>query len=484
MSESNLITELDFKVEAWKRGILSWKLRPIQKRIDNDVKTSPGRKHVTNCSRRIGKSFRLCLKATSVALQKQDAQIRYISNTATSLEKVIRPIMKIILKDCPPELMPVWKPQSRTWEFPSTDSIIHLSGANGGHEDDARGTSCDLAIVDEAGYVDRLKYLVDSVLMPQLLTCDGELEICGTPPLSPAHDFAVFAHKAEAEGWYSVYDIYQSEYSPELIEEFCREAGGPESATWLREYMCQFIVDPELSIVPEWDNKHETIVTPHKDYHDYYYRYVALDIGFRHLTAALFGYYDFENATLIVEDEYIISGPAMNTEILAGAIKQKEKDLWDKKEPRLRIADNNNLILLQDLSSLHGLNFSATNKDQLTAMVNELRLWVNSGRIKVHPRCKQLLGCLKYGIWTTNRKDFQESSTYGHFDALAALIYMVRNIDQSSNPIPKMLGLSRDNMFIPQEYIEYEKHRNNAGTISKIFKSQFRTSRKRFEINR
>lgn len=481
MSNPTSITELDFKMEAWRRGILSWKLRPVQKRIEHDVDNSPGRKHVSCCSRRIGKSFRLCLKAVSVALQKQDGQIRYISNTGTSLEKVVKPIMKIILKDCPPELMPIWKPQSKTYEFPSTDSIIHLSGANGGHEDDARGTSCDLAIVDEAGFVDRLTYLVESVLMPQLLTCDGELEICGTPPLSPAHDFAMYAQKAEAEGWYSVYDIHQSDYSPELIAEFCEEAGGSESATWLREYMCQFIVDPELSIIPEWEDEYEKYIKPHKDYHDYYYRYVSLDIGFRHLTAALFGYYDFMNATLIIEDEYIINGPSMNTEILAGAIRKKEKELWNSKEPRLRIADNNNLILLQDLSSLHGINFSATNKDNLSAMVNEVRLWVSSGRIKVHPRCKQLAGCLKYGVWTTNRKDFQESSTYGHFDALAALIYMVRNIDQSSNPIPRMLGLSRDDMFIPKEY---ERLDNNAESISKIFKTKFTSVDRRFENNR
>ena len=317
--------------------------------------------------------------------------------------------------------------------------------------------------------------------MPQLLTCNGELEIVGTPPLSPAHDFCMYAQKAQAEGWYSEYNIYQSDYSPELIEEFCREAGGPQTATWLREYMCQFVVDPDLAIVPDWDDKHEEVIITHKDYHPYYYRYVSLDIGFKHLTAALFGYYDFRNAILVIEDEYIISGPAMNTEILAEAIKRKEKELWDETAPRLRIADNNNLILLQDLSSLHDLNFTPTNKDQLHAMVNELRLWVNSGRIKVHPRCKQLLGCLKYGIWTTNRKDFQESSTYGHFDALAALIYMVRNIDQSSNPIPKMLGLSSDNMFIPKEY---ETSNNNVESISKIFKTKFLPFDKRFERNR
>lgn len=472
------VTELDFKIEAWKRGLLSWKLKPVQKRMF-DIDLGKGRKHVINSSRRIGKSYGIHADAIQTAIQVPKAQLRIVAPTVKALKQISLPIMDQILEDCPPELKPRWRAQDNIFEF-SNKSRIYLGGANGGHEDDHRGTTCHKAYIDEASYVDRLGYVVEDILMPQLLTTGGNLILASTPPPTPAHDFAVYAHKAELEGWYAKYTIYDSDYSPELIEEFCREAGGKESATWLREYMCEFIVDPELSVVPEWEEKFVEKTKPHPTYHEYYARYVALDVGFKHFTAALFGYYDFANATLVVEDEYIINGPAMNTEILAGAVKQKEKELWNSQEPRLRIADNNNLILLQDLTSLHGLNFTPTDKDYLHAMVNELRLWVSSGRVKVHPRCKQLAGCLKYGVWTTNRKEFQESSTYGHFDALAALIYMVRNIDTTSNPIPKMLGLSRDNMFIPEEY---ERPENNAESVSKMFKTKFKSFRKRFERN-
>lgn len=40
-------------------------------------------------------------------------------------------------------------------------------------------------------------------------------------------------------------------------------------------------------------------------------------------------------------------------------------------EPK-RIADNNNVILLQDMSLMHGVHFAPTNKDTLMAMVNEV----------------------------------------------------------------------------------------------------------------
>jgi hypothetical protein len=56
--------------------------------------------------------------------------------------------------------------------------------------------------------------------------------------------------------------------------------------------------------------------------------------------------------------------------------------------------------------------------------------------VRVSTRCKHLLGCLKYGVWDKNRKEFARSKAYGHYDHLAALIYLVRNLDRFTNPIP------------------------------------------------
>ena len=69
-------------------------------------------------------------------------------------------------------------------------------------------------------------------------------------------------------------------------------------------------------------------------------------------------------------------------------------------------------------------------------MVNELRLWVQNKRLLVAPHCHQTLGCLEFGVWNKDRTQWGRSQEYKHFDALAALMYMVRNIDQASNPIP------------------------------------------------
>ena len=160
-------------------------------------------------------------------------------------------------------------------------------------------------------------------------------------------------------------------------------------------------------------------------------------------TACLFARYLFKEAKAYVERELVLEKPNFTTERLAGDIKRICKELGYQKIYRAA-ADNNNPSLIADLNSLHSLNFFPTLKDDLEAQVNDLRLWVGSGRLVVHPRCKELIGCLKYGVWNDKRTAFEHSKNFGHFDALAALMYLVRNIDRTYNPIPETYGMAGD----------------------------------------
>src|ERR1019366_3646207 len=100
-------------------------------------------------------------------------------------------------------------------------------------------------------------------------------------------------------------------------------------------------------------------------------------------------------------------------------------------------------------------------------MVNELRIMVSKGQIEVHPRCVQLIGCLKYGVWDAKRKKFAKSTAFGHFDALAALIYLVRNLDKHCNPIPSGYGFDPRN-----SRIKTPKHSSEGSKLlGKIFKT-------------
>ena len=46
---------------------------------------------------------------------------------------------------------------------------------------------------------------------------------------------------------------------------------------------------------------------------------------------------------------------------------------------------------------------------------------------------------------------FGRSKKYGHYDHLAALVYLVRGIDTNTNPIPKLYKINEDTHWINPE---------------------------------
>lgn len=423
-------------------------LKPVQKKMFNlFFQNKLSRKYIIHCARRLGKTFLLIVIACTVAYSKTDAQIRYASVTQKAVRKMVKPIFKSIFNAIKKEFRPKWDNHEGAYIFPN-GSMVHVAGVNNDRADDLRGTDADLAIVDEAAFVDDLSYLVDSVLMPQLLTTGGNLLIASSSPVSPAHEFVDYIQEAKIGGYYSSFDIFESGYEQDLIEEFMKEAKGPNSTAWRREYLNEICVDEDYAIIPENKN---IIIGIKKDLENYkyYHKYSVMDIGTRDLTAILFAYYDFRRAKICIEREFIINGPQMTTPKIADGVKIAESELWGETTEVNRVADNNNLLLLQDLGSLHDCHFSATSKDSLEAMVNEMRLWVQNGRVEIDPSCTFLIESIKFGFWNENRSDWGRSKTLGHFDALAAFMYLIRNIDQHTNPVP--LKLTFDQVYFDND---------------------------------
>lgn len=425
-------------------------LKPVQQKMLVQFVNSKKRMSVFHCSRRLGKTHLLCVISIVFALKKSNSQIRYASVTQKALRKMVHPIFKDLFNQIPEKYRGTWNSQEGAYTF-ANGSQVHLAGCNGDKSDDLRGTSADLALVDEASFIDDLGYLVDSVLMPQLLTVPGSrLIMASSSPLSPAHEFCDYIAKARIEKTYHSYTIHQGGYSKDLIQEFCLEAGGEKSTTWLREYLNEIIVDSDYAIIPE--AARFTPGTTTTEYREYYRPLASMDIGTRDLTVILFGYYDFKRAKLVIEREFIINGPQMTTPLIADGVKKIEEEIGSKLEP-YRVADNNNLLLLQDLGYLHGCHFTPTNKDTLEAMVNEMRIWFANGRIEIADSCPVLIESIKFGFWNEQRRDFGRSSTLGHFDAIAALMYLIRNIDQTTNPIPVKVGF--DDFYLEEDNSNY-----------------------------
>lgn len=417
----------------WRLGVLAWKLRPHQSSVIHHYRAYKGDKFVWVASRQSGKTHGLCTLVIEEAMRGK--RVFYGAYSLKAAKSIVRPTIAAILADAPKDLRPEFHAQDGEYHFPGGGSIT-LGGLDDERAEDWRGRTADLIVIDEAGFISDLAYKVKSILFPMTKTTGGKILIASTPPTTPGHDFVGLAREAEAEGGYVRKTIYDDTSVDErTIARLIKECGGVDTIHFRREHLCEFLVDEEWAVVPEFTEQRAEALVKEFPLPQYFNPFVAMDVGFQDPSAVLFGFYDFRRAVLCVQDEFLIK--RMTTDDLAAGIKLKETALWKDRPVFARFSDID-LIVIHDLSQLHGLHFVPTAKDNLEAQVNVLRMWVKDGRIEIHPRCVHLIRQLKTGVWDRSRKSFERTASDGHFDALAAMIYMVRNTPVHSNPYPAL----------------------------------------------
>jgi hypothetical protein len=162
-------------------------------------------------------------------------------------------------------------------------------------------------------------------------------------------------------------------------------------------------------------------------------------------------------------DEVSMKSPEQTTDHLAETILAKEKEVFGDHEVKRRIADNNTPSLLQDFTLRHKLYFyPVESKTYLDVMVSDVRELVKAGRVTADPKCAQLIGCMRNGVWTKTKggqrgKEFSRSKAFGHYDGFAAAMYFVRSVDLITNPLPPEFMGNTENMFIPKKLLEGDK---------------------------
>ena len=452
----------------WERGdIAQLLMHSSQMDMYSQFKNSTVMKFVLNCARRWGKSWGLLVIADETARKVPNAQIMYAAATGKAVRKIIRPILKKIWKTCPENLKPQWKTAEQCYVYPN-GSELHVAGTDQGNSENLRGTHSDLAIVDEAGFVDELHYLIQDILLPQTMICNGRILIASTPPRTPGHEYVDFYLEAVARGACSEKTIYDNPLVDEdKITEYMAESGGEDSTTWQREYLAKFVTDLETQILPEFRGEVVDIIAQAVKRPEFYDSYVSMDVGFEDLTFLLLGYWDYTNDRLVIEDEIVLQGATeVRTDYIASYTKNMELDLWGEKSPYLRVSDQNP-ILLNDLSGSYGINFQVTDKDEKEAAINEVRLLITQDKLRIHPRCTSLLAHCKYGVWDKRRKKFQRTRAYGHFDGVDSLVYMVRNLRKEKNPYPQPQHSAYTEWFNPDLNSTLG---HNAKTLQEMFK--------------
>lgn len=441
----------------WNQGICHWLLHSGQKSLYDSYFACQEKIVVWSCSRRFGKSWTLCTLALETCLKKSNSIVKYCCAKQVDAKNIIRPLIREIIRSCPKELKPIYKVSERAYVFPN-GSRIELSGLDGGRAESIRGGSCDLGIIDEAGLVNDLRYIVRSIILPTTTTTKGKIILASTPPKSPDHEFVYFVSKARLQGNLIEKTVYENPIIDKSeLGKIIEECGGEDTVDFKREYLCEFIKDENKAVIPEFDKALRLKIVKKWPRPPFYDAYVSMDLGLKDLTVCLFAYFDFRNDKIIIEDEYVINGQKMNTTVLADNIRKKEREIFqdpytgESKVPYIRVCDNN-LIVISDMRQLHGLMFMPTRKDDADAALNNTRLMLASEKIIINPKCTTLVAHLENAIWNKARSSYERSGDNGHFDAIDALKYLVRNIQLNKNPYPASFGLSsRENTYTVRE---------------------------------
>ena len=418
--------------QCWRDGDLTFALSSPQRDVARFIEQSTAKWVALNLTRRFGKSTLVVNMATSMGLRKKHALMRYAAPTAKMVHTIVVPLMRKLHETAPDDLKPRFYKQDGIWVWPTTKAELHASGCDGDHADRLRGSDADLWIVDEARDVSNLRYVVQSILMPQTLTTNGRGIMTSTPPTSPSHEFVAMCIEAQAHGAYARRTIYDVKHiPPRVVNQFRDESGGEESTTWKREYLAQFIVDENMALVPEFQRNKEHLVgkIEHAQYFD---PWVSVDFGYSDMTFAVFGYWNFDEARLDIVKEAVFQHSSSSP--IVEECKRIERELWVDRQPR-RVADAPQL-LLADLIREHKYSVAPAKKDDRDASLNALRNACKDRKLRIDEGCVRLIAHMEHGIWNTNRTQFARSGEFGHFDGVAALMYMWRHVDKQKNPNP------------------------------------------------
>ena len=444
--------------EAWRRGELSYKLDPLQRRwyrAYREWESNPDREgdeFVFDVSRRVGKTTTMLLIALEDTIRSRPGNRQlYITSTEKMAKSIVRPVMIQLLDDCPPELAPTWFNSKSIYEFPS-GAELGLVGMDV-DPDRARGTHLDRGYFDEAAFVDQLEYILTSIIAPMMQGRPGACMLMGsTPPLTPAHHWSsVVVPRAQINDSHVHATIYDN---PRLtlkeIEHWVSKGGGIKSTSVRRELLAEHVPEETMAVVPEYrDMRHQIrIKVPQPQW---FYAFTGMDPGMKDATGIVYSFVDFANARLVVQAESLMF--QANTKTISAEIHAVEKRLWSKSpmysrsrgtrpQPKGRFMDVD-LRLAADLAMDHSLLFSITAKDNFEAQVNNLRVAIQEGKIVVDPdECPHLDRQLLNAVYKNqNRKEFAREGDFGHFDLVASLIYTWRNVQHycTRNPNPPVV---------------------------------------------
>lgn len=438
-------------------------------------------------SKRWGKTSMCLWILAEDAIRNPGTVRRYASAFQANIAEIVNDVSREVFASAPPDVCPVYKgsqgPQGAGFYFPN-GSVIRLVGVDL-HPNGLRGQSSDGDAFSECGFMTNLLYVVKNVIYHQYQgRPHASLILESSAPNAIDTEWErIFLPDAKARGAYFEATILDN---PRLSDREKREAiaaaGGRGHPDCEREFFNVIAVDPGSRVVPEFDESRHVQDWPQpRNAHCY----TSADPGTRDLFGLLWGYWDFGRAALYIQQDW--AEPNALTRDVAAVIRRTEQALWGavdpagdaqdrfalrearrpvagasdvelvdrwhpqtgappgtltwydgrflRANPYQRVSDID-LRLCADLGAQYGLQFQAIRKDSLEAMLASFRDALSNGKIIIHPRCVKLIAHLKAARWNKNRTDYERTTAHGHYDLLAAAVYLWRLVDGNRHMNP------------------------------------------------
>jgi hypothetical protein len=432
----------------WGAGILRWKLWPQQEKIYDTIRQLPRTSQtvVVLCARQFGKSVLGTVLAAEDCQQNPNVVVLIIAPTVQQAEAIVRPRMKLLMRDAPPGLIREVKSEN-TWYF-ANGSELKLGGYSS-NSVSQRGKTLYKVYLEEFGVdADPAAYLdfIRSDLAPAMThSKHAQIIYMTTPPKIPDHPFIYETiPEAERAGAFFKFTIHDNEQlSPEQYAQCVKLCGGVDSIDFRREYLCEVVRDSSIVLVPEYDDAAHTEELPFDELPEYFHAWVSGDTGgVRDRTVFHLMAYDFEKARTLVLDEREFPPETASADYVAAA-KVMELTLPKARKVRARWVDAPGQLQIDFCCDPLKYPCALPRKDELEPTVNQVRLAFTQGQVVIAKRCALTRATLRSGTFNERRTDLGRTATLGHMDAFMSLAYGLRHADKS-NPFPPLYGMSHE----------------------------------------
>lgn len=401
---------------------------------------------VINASRQLGKSDWAVSEVLDLAFTTPRAQIKYGASSKIQARQIIKPLFRALLEECPDEDYPTWVGEDQQYVF-RNGATVTIIACDEHKAEAAAGQHAHLFVIDEAGKVDNLDFIVKSIALPMTTTTKGAVLIISTPARSKGHSFKSYCDVAKDKGVHLFRTIYDSDpkrVTDDDIRELCDACGGPTSTEWRREYLCEHITDENSAVVPEATSDRLKEITASDEMVKatmslYVDRYIVVIPGWNpNFCGALFAHFDKRKERVVVEDELVL--PKMDADALDEALSAKAYGCWGGQKPYRILAPMEDKLIVE-MGELQW-HFSALPPELSDVDIGKLRRSVTHKRgtkLIIHERCARLKTQLEDAVWNRTRKGFEPNKKEGRYELTACAIYLRRELNERHDPTPSGL---------------------------------------------